>query len=106
MEVSIESYVEKLVPWEFHIKWQGKLYPVRPLTMGDVMVIESMGTGPTEAKSMARMQEVVQSLFTAPAPDVGQWRIEALMQFLFALMQYFRDSTKKNMSVLMMKVES
>ena len=106
MEVSIESYVEKLVPWEFNIKWQGKLYPVRPLTMGDVMVIESMGTGPTEAKSMARMREVVQGLFTAPAPDVGQWRIEALMQFLFALMQYFRDSTKKNMTVLMMKVES
>ena len=106
MQISIESYLEKLMPWEFTVKYQQQVYTVRPLTIGDMMLIEAIGASGMDGKSVEKIQEVVQSLFVAPAPDVSPWRIEALMVVLTNVVTYFRDITKKNAEVIAMKIEA
>jgi hypothetical protein len=105
MEISIETYVEKLLPWDFSVKVGGVVYQTRPLTMGDVLLIEDLEKKKGTVAAMQTMADVVQSLFVAPAPDVATWPFEAFMAVLVAVMTYWKEQTKKNMQAIRLSIE-
>jgi hypothetical protein len=105
MEISIDSYVERLLPWDLSIKHDGKIHQIRPLTMGDVLIIENIEKSKGSMAGLEKMMQVVESLFVDPKPDCSRWPFEVFMSVLVLVMNYWKDQTKKNMETVRLQID-
>ena len=104
MEISIDNYVDRLIPWDLSITHQGTVHKIRPLTMGDVLIIEQIEKNKRSVAGLEQMMKVVESLFIEPKPDCSRWPFEVFMSVLVLVMNYWKDSTKKNMETVRLQI--
>ena len=98
MIVELEKYLQNLLPWDLTIQVRGVGHHVRPLTLGDLVSLESVARG--QGVEVGRLVALVQGLFVAPQPDVASWPPQYLMPVIVKVLSYFAEFTKKNGAIV------
>lgn len=109
MDLNLDQYVQRLFPWEFTVTLGGRTYTTRPLTIGDLLEVESIQTEAAQAPSankgksdaglriIRRMRDLIGSWFDASAkPDLETLMPDAMLAILRGAIAYWQDFTKKN----------
>jgi hypothetical protein len=96
-ELDLDGYEAALPTWDFAVKYKGTSYPTRPLTIGDLAVIEQMEKGKDAGLAqIKRVADFVSSIFTGKKPDVSKWPPDLLGKVVKAVGSYWSERTKKN----------
>lgn len=99
MQLDLDKIIdEQLLPWDFSLKVNDLWYATRPLAVADVGTLQHLVADAD--KTVDRLAAAVAGLFVSPAPDVGKWRMEALLGAIQGILAYWQSSAEKNLGSL------
>lgn len=91
MNVNLDSALAALLPWDLTLTINGVAYRTRPLTVAQVGALEQFG-----ALKPDQALRFLADLFADPKPDVSAWNAEQLQAVPLAIVEYFKEQTRKN----------
>ena len=93
--LEIDGSFDRLVPWKLEISFGDQVFKVRPLSVGDVAVLQKIGTNPS-----AELEKVItflESIFETPKPDVRAWSLEVMTVVVMHVWSYIVERKNENM---------
>jgi hypothetical protein len=82
-----ENLAATINPWDFIVQIGGVKYRTRRPLLGHLVAMDSYGKpGGTDLAAMVR---VLGELYESPGPDLADWSLEALQQFMKGYAAYF-----------------
>jgi len=94
VEMDLDDYIDKLLPWDFKLTHKKKKYPTIAPTLGDIISLGSL-----EAKdpaSLVKFRAYVKGLIVQPPPDFDAWPDALVMLVFKKIGEHYKDFHSKN----------
>lgn len=98
MPLNLDEYVNKILPWDFPVQFQGRSYPTAAPTIGDLIALGTLN--PKDPKSLLAMKEAIERLVPGAPPALLTLPPELLGLIASKIIEYFNEYSRKNSEAL------
>ncbi|MGE5608997.1 MAG: hypothetical protein ACM359_07070 [Bacillota bacterium] len=97
MAFKLRDVVAKFVPWEFPVEIDAMVYQTRPVLIGELLKLSTLGKDP---KAADQVRDLVRGWFKGAAPDVSLWTMDEVQALMTGMQEYAAARAKKNAPII------
>lgn len=95
MQFDLDDAVQQFLPWDFSVTIGGVKYPTRPVTLGEMFAMSSLGADEGGLRSL-----ILGFFACDDKPQIAQWTMDQVQALIAGIQEYAADRAKKNAPVV------
>lgn len=96
MDIDIDAYVAKFLPWDLSVTVNKTSHATRPLTLMDMVAFQIDRKDP---KGVDKLRDAVAGIFVTRPADIDKWSEAVLLIVMKKVLEFYKDHTKKNLAL-------